>query len=141
MTLEPIALDHLVLRVHDLKAMAAFYCDVLGCSVDRWREELGLVHLRVGRDSMIDLADAEILKKRRGAEGPAVEGTQRFYPNVEHFALTLAQFDADAIRAHLLAHGITAAPTLQRYGALGDRISMYFTDPEGNMVELRAAQP
>lgn len=42
-------LDHLVLRVADLERMLRFYCGVLGCTVERRRDELGLVQLRAGR--------------------------------------------------------------------------------------------
>ena len=47
-------LDHLVLRVIDLDRMLRFYCDALGCTVDRRQESIGLVQLRAGR-SLLDL--------------------------------------------------------------------------------------
>jgi catechol 2,3-dioxygenase-like lactoylglutathione lyase family enzyme len=47
-------LDHVVRRVQALAAMVAFYVSVLGCSIERRRDDLGLVHLRAGA-SMIDL--------------------------------------------------------------------------------------
>ena len=47
-------IDHLVLRVVDLAAMLRFYVDVLGCTVERRQDAIGLVHLRAGR-SLIDL--------------------------------------------------------------------------------------
>ena len=50
--------DHLVLRVHDLEPMIAFYCDVIGCKVEWRRPELGLVHLRAG-NAMIDFATVD----------------------------------------------------------------------------------
>ena len=47
-------IDHIVLRVVDLDTMLSFYCGVLGCSVERRQDELGLVQLRAG-NSLIDL--------------------------------------------------------------------------------------
>jgi catechol 2,3-dioxygenase-like lactoylglutathione lyase family enzyme len=47
-------IDHLVLRVRDLQRSVAFYESAIGCTVVRWRDDLGLVHLRAGA-SMIDL--------------------------------------------------------------------------------------
>ena len=47
-------IDHVVLRVVDVDAMLGFYCGVLGCTLDRRRDDLGLVQLRAGR-AMIDL--------------------------------------------------------------------------------------
>ena len=57
----PIAIrdiDHVVLRVAELQPMLDFYCNVLGCTVDRRRDELGLVQLRAGR-SMVDLVPVD----------------------------------------------------------------------------------
>ena len=36
-------IDHIVLRVVDLDAMIRFYCDVLGCTVERRQEAIGLI--------------------------------------------------------------------------------------------------
>ena len=36
-------IDHLVLRVVDLDRMLRFYCDALGCSVERREDEIGYV--------------------------------------------------------------------------------------------------
>jgi hypothetical protein len=46
-------------------------------------------------------------------------------------------WDADAIRAHLQAHGVPAGPVAQRFGAEGQGPSLYLSDPEGNTVELK----
>jgi catechol 2,3-dioxygenase-like lactoylglutathione lyase family enzyme len=46
-------------------------------------------------------------------------------------------FDQDAIVAHLKGHGIEVGEIQRRYGAEGNGISIYVTDPEGNMVELK----
>ena len=35
-------IDHLVLRVRDVAASKRFYCDVLGCRVERESDALGL---------------------------------------------------------------------------------------------------
>jgi len=47
-------IDHVVLRVVDLEKMLSFYCGVLGCSVERREDEIGLIQLRAG-SSLIDL--------------------------------------------------------------------------------------
>jgi catechol 2,3-dioxygenase-like lactoylglutathione lyase family enzyme len=51
MTIRPIGIDHLVLRSRDLEGLVRFYCEILGCTVEKRRDELGLVHLRAGRSS------------------------------------------------------------------------------------------
>lgn len=52
-------IDHLVLRVVDLQRMLRFYCDVLGCAVERRQDAIGLVQLRAGR-SLLDLGKSVV---------------------------------------------------------------------------------
>ena len=124
-------LDHIVLRVVDLDRMLRFYCDALGCAVERRQIEMGLVQLRAGR-SMIDLVPVEGRLGRAGGAAPGPEGR-----NLDHFCLRVEPFDEALIRAHLASHGYSAGPLEQRIGAEGAGPSMYVTDPEGNVVELK----
>lgn len=62
-------LDHVVLRVRDVAAMQRFYCDVLGCTVEKRQEAVGLLQLRAG-DSLIDLVDVEGKLGRMGGVAP-----------------------------------------------------------------------
>ena len=127
----PLALDHLVLRVADLTRARAFYCDVLGCAFEKWQEELGLLQLRAG-SSLVDLVSLDGPLGRLGGAPPAREGR-----NLDHFCLRVEPFDAPALRAHLAAHGIAAGEVAQRYGAEGTGPSLYISDPDGNVVELK----
>ncbi|MBI1199101.1 MAG: VOC family protein [Phenylobacterium sp.] len=130
----PIAVqgfDHIVLRVRDKERMLAFYCGVLGLSVDRDRPDLGLTHVRAG-PQMIDLVTLDGRLGRMGGAGPGAEGR-----NLDHFALQVRPFDETAIRAHLAAHGVDVVEEGDRYGADGDGFSLYVEDPEGNRVELK----
>jgi glyoxylase I family protein len=124
-------IDHLVLRVVDVEAMVAFYRDVLGCSIERRRDELGLVQLRAGR-SMVDLVPVDGKLGRAGGAAPGSEGR-----NLDHFCLRVDPFDEPAIRRHLEEAGIAAGEAVPRYGAEGEGPSIYVTDPEGNVVELK----
>ena len=54
-------IDHLVLRVVDLDGMLHFYCDVLGCTIERRQDSIGLVQLRAGR-SLVDLVPIGCVK-------------------------------------------------------------------------------
>jgi catechol 2,3-dioxygenase-like lactoylglutathione lyase family enzyme len=130
----PIALqgfDHIVLRVRDKSRMIGFYTEVIGCALDWDRPELGLTHLRAGRD-LIDLVTLDGPLGARGGDGPGAEGR-----NLDHFCLRVAPFDEPAIRAHLAAHGVEVVEAGSRYGAAGDGPSLYVLDPEGNIVELK----
>lgn len=124
-------LDHVVLRVADLERSLRFYCDVLGCVEERRIDAVGLVQLRAGAQ-LVDLVDTAGPIGKLG--GPAAGEKAR---NMDHFAVRLAHFDADAIRAHLEAHGVEAGDVADRYGALGMGPSMYIRDPDGNVVELK----
>ena len=97
-------IDHLVLRIVDLDKMLAFYCEVLGCTVERRQDAIGLVQLRAGR-SMIDLVPVSGKLGAAGGAPPGVEGR-----NLDHFCLRVEPFDEAAIRAHLAAFGVEAAP-------------------------------
>ncbi|MCW5609276.1 MAG: VOC family protein [Rubrivivax sp.] len=124
-------LDHLVLRVRDLERMLGFYCGVLGCTVERRRDDIGLVQLRAGR-AMLDLVPVDGPLGRVGGAAPGAEGR-----NLDHFCFRVEPFDEAAIRAHLKAQGVEAGPAEMRFGAEGEGPSIYVTDPEGNVVELK----
>lgn len=113
----------MVLRVADTRRAIQFYCDVLGCSVERRVESIGLVQLRAGA-SLIDLVPAT-------APPGSADG------NMDHFCLRIEDFDEAALRAHLQSHGIAVGEVAQRYGADGNGPSLYIEDPDGNCVELK----
>ncbi|MGQ0652544.1 MAG: VOC family protein [Betaproteobacteria bacterium] len=124
-------IDHLVLRVMDIDAMRRFYCDVLGAEHVAWRRDFGMSHLRVGR-SMVDLVTVDGPSGRRGGAAPGKEGK-----NLDHFCFRVEPFDQEAIVAHLKKHGVAIGDIRTRYGAEGNGVSIYLTDPEGNTVELK----
>jgi glyoxylase I family protein len=136
----PLGLDHVVLRVRDHAGMERFYCDILGCHVDKRRDDLGLVQLRAGR-SQIDLVDitGELGRKGGAPAGPEAR-------NMDHFCIRIEPFEVAEIYKWLSHHGVPHEPVKPRYGADGHGFSVYVNDPEGNEVELKgppdpAAQP
>ena len=124
-------LDHVVLRVVDAGAMLRFYCEVLGCALERRQDDIGLIQLRAGR-SIVDLVPVASPLGRADGHAPDRAG-----PNLDHFCVRVEPFDETAIRRHLAAHGVEAGPTEQRYGAEGHGPSIYVRDPDGNVVELK----
>jgi catechol 2,3-dioxygenase-like lactoylglutathione lyase family enzyme len=124
-------IDHIVLRVRDLARALAFYRDVLGCAVEREQPELGLTQLRAGT-SLIDLVT---LDGPLGAGAPSGPGR-----NLDHFCLRLAPYDEAQLSAWLTGHGIAVRAPSTRYGAQGEGRSCFVSDPEGNDIELKAAQ-
>lgn len=124
-------IDHLVLRVVRVDRMLGFYCDALGCAVERRQDEIGLIQLRAG-SSLIDLVPIDGLLGKAGGAPPGSEAR-----NLDHFCLQVEPFDEQRIRDHLLRHGVEAGPVESRYGAQGEGPSIYITDPDGNVVELK----
>jgi glyoxylase I family protein len=124
-------IDHLVLRVVNLDKMLRFYCDLLGCTVERRQDQMGLIQLRAGR-SLVDLVAVDGELGRTGGAAPRKEGR-----NLDHFCFRVDPFDELNIRLHLESHGIEVGAVALRYGAEGEGQSMYITDPEGNVVELK----
>lgn len=125
------AIDHVVLRVVDLDRMVAFYREVIGCTDERTQAEIGLYQLRAG-GSLIDLVTIDGKLGAMGGAAPGREGR-----NVDHFAIAIAPFDEPAIRAHLAHHDVAIEQAGPRYGAEGEGPSIYISDPEGNVVELK----
>jgi glyoxylase I family protein len=124
-------LDHLVLRVVDLDRMLQFYCEVLGCAVERRDDSIGLVQLRAGR-SLVDLVPVTGKLGRAGGAPPGIGGR-----NLDHFCLRVDPFDEAAVRLHLNDNGVQVGTLETRNGAEGEGPSIYINDPEGNVIELK----
>jgi len=124
-------IDHLVLRVKDIVAVRAFYEGILGCTEERVNAEIGLYQLRAG-SALIDLVPADSTLGRMGGAAPGADAL-----NLDHFCLAIEPFDGEEIKAYLASKGIDPGEVKQRYGAEGDGPSLYISDPEGNIVELK----
>jgi len=127
-------IDHIVLRTRDPRRLVSFYRDVIGCPVEREQPEIGLTQLRAGR-SLIDVLEV-------GPDGTikASEPRKSECHNVDHFCLTIDPFDPAGLHDYLKSRGIAPGEVAMRYGAEGEGLSLYFQDPEGNEVELKAAR-
>lgn len=129
------AIDHIVLRTNKLDEMLHFYCQVLGCHIERETEDnLGLTQLRAG-NALIDIVTIDSELGQMGGAAPSDSGI-----NVDHFCLQLELISEQAIEQHLKSHGIPFNGFERRYGAQGFGQSVYIEDPQGNTVELRSVQ-
>jgi len=127
-----IGIDHLVLRTLQLEKMIFFYCDVLGCTIERkTATEIGLTQLRAG-NALIDLVTVDSQLGKLGG-GPPSRGSN----NLDHFCLQIKTISPEALSKHLTDNGITLTDFSRRYGAQGYGDSLYIEDPDGNVVELK----
>jgi glyoxylase I family protein len=124
-------IDHVVIRVNNLERMIAWYCDVLGCRLERGPGEGRLAQLRAG-DSLIDLVAADDLANER--EGDARDAA---VSNMDHVCLQVEPWNTDIVETHLRQQGVEFGAVAERYGATGMGPSIYLDDPEGNTVELK----
>ncbi|WDE13813.1 VOC family protein [Thalassomonas haliotis] len=157
---EIAAIDHLVLRTAQVDNMVSFYCQVLGCTVERIVEEIAeeiaeetaeevaqeseevvdnvkipaLTQLRAG-NALIDLVD--VRSKLGKAGGGAPVKTEQ---NLDHFCLQLKAISSGEIKDYLTGKGIQVGQFHTRYGAQGFGDSVYIQDPDGNTVELKSQQ-
>ncbi len=116
-------IDHIVLLTTKIKEMIFFYCEILGCQIEREQPKIKLIQLRAG-DSLIDLVEQNHL----------INQNQK---NMEHFCLNIKDFDYEMLKLYLANFNITPERYGTRYGATGLSYSCYIKDPEGNEVELR----
>lgn len=122
----PVAsLDHLVLTVRDRAATRRFYCDGLGM---RWTEfGEGRTALSFGAQK-INLHDAG-----REFEPKAARPT----PGSADICLLVDGEPPEAVAARLGALGFPVIEgPVERTGATGPILSVYFRDPDGNLVEV-----
>lgn len=117
------AIDHIVLVVEDVARAREFYERVLG--MEPRQERPGKWSLHFGRNK-ISLQDAR--------SPPAL--ARRTPPGSGNFCL-LTDTPITAVIAELQRHGIavTDGPD-ERAGAIGPILSVYFRDPDGNLVEV-----
>ena len=133
--IKPVAIDHIVLRSARYRELIDFYCDVIGCTLEReTTAEFGLTQLRAG-NALIDIVDVngELGKAGGGAAGPSGN-------NLDHFCLQIETFDEAELIEYLSSRGIDCGEFHERYGAQGMGRSLYLSDIDGNTVELRAAR-
>ncbi|HEY9182038.1 MAG TPA: VOC family protein [Gammaproteobacteria bacterium] len=121
-------IDHLVLTVDDIEATLRFYERALGLAGDLFLGPDGQTRyaLTFGKQkiNLQDRSTATPTKARRPTFGSG------------DFCL-IAAVPLDNVIAHLEAEGVAIeAGPVPRRGALGALRSIYFRDPDGNLVEV-----
>ncbi len=127
-------MDHIVLNVEDDQKMIDFYTELLMLEPERLEEyRVGNVpfpSVRMNSETVIDLFPKELWQK-----GAIQESGRR---HLNHFCLGLSKAEWLGLLERLNANHvpIEEGPVL-RWGARGTGTSVYFRDPEGNLIEAR----
>ncbi|KAB1187568.1 MULTISPECIES: VOC family protein [Haloferax] len=128
------ALGEFALRVEDLPAMRAFYRDVVGLGGPIGDYDtatfFGLGESHAGHEAVFVLFD-------RTAES-GYEGIDQDTTTIDHFAFSIDPDDFDAEVERLREHGLDLDFA---YHEWVEWRSLYFSDPEGNRVELVCFDP
>ena len=120
------AIDHIVLTVRDIESAVAFYKHVL---------DLPAVEFAGGRRALV-LGDQKINLQILGQE------TRNFAGIGSGDVCLLTDKTPDAVVAHLNAKGVLIVEgPVQKTGARGPITSVYFNDPDGNLIEISSYPP
>ena len=119
------SLGHVVLKVTDLERSEKFYGEVLGMPVCARLNEQGMSMIFFSLGDHHDLAICEVSGEDSPA-GPQAAGLHhvafRIGTTLDELKEAKAYLDSSGIASHPVDHEVTN--------------SLYFNDPDGNMVEL-----
>ena len=128
----PLSPFHLAFPVHDLSAARSFNGDLLGCpegrSSDEWVDFNFYGHQIVAHLAPSETGDAQ----RNAVDGHGVP--------VRHFGIVLPMAQWNALADKLKSRGVRfiIEPYIRFKGEPGEQATMFFTDPSGNAVEVKA---
>jgi extradiol dioxygenase family protein len=130
MSLRPF---HLAFPVHDLEAARAFWGGVMGCPEGRSAPEWIDFDL-YGHQIVTHLVPG---MRVPDAGANAVDGHDVPVP---HFGVVLGMADWHTLAARLVDAGVQFAiePHVRFKGETGEQATMFFRDPSGNAVEMKA---
>ena len=122
---------HLAFPVHDLAAARQFYGELMGCPEGRSSDEWIDFDFH-GHQIVAHLAPEAGDRASNPVDGHEVP--------VPHFGLVLGMADWQAMADRLTAAGVefVIEPTVRFAGEPGEQATMFFRDPSGNALEIKA---
>ena len=123
---------HLAFPVTDLAATRRFYTDVLGCRTGREAERW------IDFDFFGHQISAHLAERPLGVAGRTpVDGKEVPVP---HFGIVLEWGEWQGLAARLRAAGteFVIEPYVRFRGEPGEQATMFFADPSGNHLEIKA---
>lgn len=127
-------MDHIVINAVDINNSLHFYTKILGLPGERIEEfENNLVpfpSVRLTKDTIIDLFPKKLWEKTNP------ESVCR--PNLNHFCLSTSKKNWELLQGRLKENKISIDDgPVNRWGAHGTGVSIYFRDPDENVIEVR----
>ncbi len=128
----PLSPFHVAFPVHDLDAARAFYGGTLGCSEGRSSEEWIDFNF-FGHQIVAHLAPGETRQAQRNT-------VDSHGVPVRHFGIVLPMAEWEAMAGRLRAQGVRflIEPYTRFKGQPGEQATMFFLDPSGNALEIKA---
>lgn len=127
-------LDHIVLNIEDDETIIDFYTKILMLPAERLEAyragNAPFPSVRINQNTVIDVFPKKLW------EQDVLTG--QGFRNLNHFCLSLTKNDWEDLHRRLLNNQIPISEgPVQRWGARGTGTSLYFPDPEGNVIEAR----
>jgi len=127
-------MDHIVLNMDDEEKMIAFFTSVLKLAPERLEEyragKVPFPSVRLNKDTIIDLFPKQMWQKG------AMESAGRH--NLNHFCMSMSKETWDELKQRLELNSIEIEDgPVRRWGSHGTGVSLYFRDPENNLIEAR----
>ncbi|HEY7806457.1 MAG TPA: VOC family protein [Croceibacterium sp.] len=128
MTLRPF---HLAFPVRDIAEARSFWGGVIGCAEGRSAEDWVDFDF-YGHQIVAHLSDTPAAESHNPVDGHAVP--------VPHFGVVLEMADWQALADRLTAAGteFVIEPHVRFKGQPGEQATMFFRDPSGNAIEMKA---
>ena len=133
-------IDHVVLWVESPKRALEFYVGVLGLAPVRAQDfeegKASFPSVRVNEATILDLMDRSKVPGVREFTG---SGGDSGGAPINHVCLSMTATDYASLTARLVEHGVELKSGGERaFGAGGQaEHSVYFSDPDGNVLEIR----
>lgn len=127
-------MDHIVINTVDVARSLHFYTDILGLAGERVTEfdnqQVPFPSVRITEDTIIDIFPKRLWQQ--------TSPEQVCRPNLNHFCLSTSKANWQVLQERLRENNIPIDDgPVKRWGAHGTGVSIYFRDPDGNVIEVR----